>query len=212
MSADAKDGGTPLHQKKVETLIEGLHSINTTLLSHPLGIDEVYIMKVGVHDGAESTQVAKVTEGNREPDIGQLFSLMGAVWTAGKGYGKLISLPEQEGPHFDIVVVLSYNGSEYYCFGNYLNGDFEDLSADPNWPQAEREFIKVITKVVTMVEWFLFFGSSGPKWYRTLTHKRCRNGALFYCSFNLSRKNCILNYISPIFYENSRILYLSRAH
>lgn len=138
--------------KRVETLVESLHLINKTHLSPPRRIDEVYIMRVGVHNGAESIEVAKLTEGNRNPDMGQLLLLMSEVWTTGKGYGKLEYLPKQEGPHFDIVVVLSFNGSEYYCFGNYLNGDFEDLSADPNWPQAEREFIKVITKVVTMVE------------------------------------------------------------
>jgi hypothetical protein len=149
MSANIKDG--ELHQKRVETLIEGLLIINN-LLSLPIGVDEVYIMQVGAHNGAESITMAKVTDSGREPDMNHLFGLMAEVWTAGKGYGRIVSLDGQEGENFDFVVVIAFNGCDYYGFGNYLDGDFKALSVDPNWPQAEREFIKMITQVVTMTE------------------------------------------------------------
>ena len=153
MSAEMKDGGVTnaLHQKKVEALVESLQKINR-LLTLPIRVDEVYVMQVGTHNGAESITMAKVTDGDREPDMNHLFGLMAEVWTAGKGYGKIVSLDGQEGENFDFVVVIAFNGCDYYGFGNYLGGDFQALSSDPSWPQAEREFIKITTQVVTMTE------------------------------------------------------------
>jgi hypothetical protein len=153
MSAEDRDGGgaSSLPQKRVRALVEGLQVING-ILTPPVRADEVYIMQVGTHNGAESITLAKVTDRDREPDMSHLFSLMAEVWTAGKGHGKVVTLDGQEGENFDFVVVVAFNGSDYYGFGNYLGGDFQALSSDPAWPQAEKEFVKMVTQVVTMME------------------------------------------------------------